>query len=142
MFRQKPAFQNEALSIWTFPVERVIAYRTTGSKMSTDLAQLLATQGDILTFELIEVNTRKLHAIFDWSSIESYDFEARKTLLAWAHSRRDVIESIDMCISPKASIFLRIAVTTGAGIITMAGTKFDVHDQIVPALRKFNVSDK
>ncbi|MFZ5439034.1 MAG: hypothetical protein ACOZQL_03450 [Myxococcota bacterium] len=83
---------------------------------------------------------KKVHYVHDWRSCLRYDAEARELLLSWAKYTRPHARQSTLTLSPQASIFIRIAATTGVSLLRAGGVPIELVEDLGPLARELEAS--
>ena len=83
---------------------------------------------------------KKTHYVHDWRSCLRYEAEARELLLSWAKYTRPHARHSTIMLSPQASIFIRIAATTGVSLLRAGGVPIELVEDLTPLARQLEAS--
>ncbi len=138
MFGDTPAYENTEFRVWAFHQQKVVFYQTLASRFSVSFATTFAREGSKVSRLLFEQHG-PVHVVHDWLSIGSYELEARAIILQDGIDNRRVVKSATLRISPQATVFSKIAVSTGFAVLKALGSKIRLVNDLTPVLAEFGI---
>jgi hypothetical protein len=115
--------------VWLFDGKTTIAIQTEGD-MTLGVAQFLA--GPVEQEVQRRWGNVKAHFIHDWRSCVRYESAARDAMMDWAKATRSFARMSTVQISADASVFIRIAATTGVSMLRVARVDIELVDDLAP----------
>lgn len=136
LFPAPPALSDEALGVraWFADAQATVVMQVTASRMTEAVARYLA---EVVYGEAVAryvSKGRKARFVHDWREVETYEPAGRDVLVQWGHASLDAAAEVLVCLGPKASPLVRIATTTGVGLLRMLGHEIRQIDELEPVL--------
>jgi hypothetical protein len=134
LFPAPPALSDEALGVraWFADAQATVVMQVRASRMTEAVARYLV---DVVYAEAVSryvSKGRKARFLHDWRDVETYDPAGRDVLIQWGHASLHAAEEVIVCLGPKASPLVRIATTTGIGLLRMLGHEIRQVDDLDP----------
>ena len=123
-----PGIENLAIGtrIWFFDASATVVNQSVVPVMSKVLFQFLWERVEREVKRRWLPAGRKVRYVHEWSSIDTYEMDARHALIAWGKETKPHSSGTLIKLSDEASPFLRIAAMTGANFVSLAGGKVSV----------------
>ncbi len=107
------------VKVWLFDTQATIVDQVLSPVLSDEVASFLTTQVEVELRGRYASQGKKVTFVHDWRSCTSYESKARERLIDWGRSWLKDSAHVTVCISDKASPFVRIAAVTGVGALRM-----------------------
>lgn len=129
LFESPPALVDPLTGtrVWFFDGSTSVADQTAGD-MTMAVARFLA--GPVEAEIQRRWPGKTVHYVHDWRSCLKYDAEARELLIDWAKTTRPHARMSTLCLASHASIFIRIAATTGVSLLRAARVPIELVDDL------------
>lgn len=122
------------LKVWLFDKQATIVDQVLSPVFSEEVASFLTTQVEVELRGRYSSRGRKVTFVHDWRGVTSYESKAREQLIDWGRAWLKDSEHVTVCISDKASPFVRIAAVTGVGALRMVRMPIELAFDLDKAL--------
>jgi hypothetical protein len=137
LFPSSPTFENALVRVWFFDESATVVTQVLSPAMNLATAAFLAAEVQAEVEKRYGAKGRKVRYLHDWRGCSSYEVAARDRLMEWGKVGRPMTEETIIGISPSASPFLQIALSTGTFVMRRIGMKISVVpnlDELLAAL--------
>jgi hypothetical protein len=126
LFPSAPTFENALVRVWFFDDSATVVDQVLSPAMDVATASYLAGEVQTAVAQRYQSKGRKVRFLHDWRACTSYEVAARERLMEWGKIGRPMTEETIIGISPTASPFLQIALSTGTFVMRRIGMKISV----------------
>jgi hypothetical protein len=137
LFPVAPTLVDDATGMraWCFDEKRIFVSQSTAKHFSPACADFLTLTAEVEIQRRWVQGKQRVRFVHDWRSVESYDAAVHPAVVQWGRASLAHTEHVAVALSPKASMFVRIAVTTGIGALRLLKMPIEVVEDLEPVLR-------
>ena len=116
--------------VWLFDADATMVNQTIGA-MTEATARFLTQTVDVKLEPWVTAG-KKVRFVHDWRSCVTYEPAARDLLIDWGRRWKNRHRAVLLQLSDEASPFMRIAVTTGIGMLRLVGMQVELSKDLGP----------
>lgn len=122
------------VKVWLFDDRATMVDQVLSSSLSDEVASFLTTEVEAQLQARYVSKGRKVTYVHDWRAATGYESKARDRLIEWGRASLAHSAHVTVCISEKASPFVRIAAVTGVGVLRMVKMPIELVSDLEPML--------
>ncbi len=130
LFPFAPTVEYPEARAWFFDEGATVVGQVVSAQMDLATASCLAGPIQAAVDERYASKGRKVRYVHDWSACARYEVEARDRLLEWGRAGSAMTSQTIIMVSPTASPFIHIALSTGTFVMRRLGMNISVVDRL------------
>lgn len=136
LFATPPTLEHPAglVKVWLFDAQATMVDQVVSPSLSDEVAAFLTTEVEAQLQARYVSKGRQVTYVHDWSTCTGYEAKARERLIEWGRASLSHSAHVSVCISEKASPFVRIAAVTGIGVLRMLKMPIELVSDLGPRL--------
>lgn len=136
LFATPPTLEHPAglVKVWLFDAQATMVDQVVSPSLSDEVAAFLTTEVEAQLQARYVSKGRQVTYVHDWSACTGYEAKARERLIEWGRASLSHSAHVSVCISEKASPFVRIAAVTGIGVLRMLKMPIELVSDLGPRL--------
>lgn len=123
------------IKVWLFDEPGVMVDQVLSPSLTDEVAAFLTTQVEAELQARYISKGRGVRYVHDWRELSTYESKARDRLLAWARASLAHSAHVTICLSDKASPFVRIASVTAIGMLRLIKLPIELVSDLTAALQ-------
>lgn len=137
LFEAAPTILDAACGMraWLFEAGPTMVGQSTQEHFSLGCAHFLTERVEAEVQRRWVTKGQRVRFVHDWRSVRTYDASVHAALVQWGRSSFPHTQHVAIALSNRASMFVRIAVTTGLGALRLLRMPIEVVDDLEPVLR-------